>query len=107
MKNVKKFVALLIAAVLCVGYPVGITEAADWCSGSHDLELRPHITQTYTSTHNVYHNLYVDGVQAYSICTITTKITYQVVGCKNCVYEQWTKVQSSEVHSLASDPDHK
>ncbi len=107
MKNVKRFVALLIAAVLCVGYPVGITEAADWCPGSHSLELRPHITQTSTSTHKVYRNIYVDGVQAYSICTITITTTYQVVGCKNCVYEQWTKLYSDDIHSLASDPDHK
>ncbi len=107
MKNVKRFVALLIAAVLCVGYPVGITEAADWCPGSHSLELRPQKTQTFTSsTHKVYRDFYVGNEQAYSICAITVTITYQVVGCKNCVYEQWTQLYSTEAHSLEGDPDH-
>ena len=108
MKNIKKFIALLIAAVLCVGYPVGITEAVDWCPGSkHSLGLKPNETQTFTSTHNIYRNIYVDGVQVYSICTVKTTITYQVVGCKKCVYEQKTQIQRFAVHSLASDPDHK
>ena len=71
----KKAASLVMAVALCTGLATQNVDAAS-CT-SHDWRITG-IAGEYTSGsdhHKVYRNLFVDGQQVYSYCTITYKTT--------------------------------
>lgn len=102
----KKAAAIVLAVALCMGFVNQNVDAAS-CT-SHDWKIIG-IAGEYTSGsdhHKVYRNLFVDGQQVYSYCTITYKTTLYNVRCMKCG-ESTTQSEITASHSLANDPDHR
>lgn len=104
----KRIVTMMLAVIMCLAFStqkVGAEESS--CSHANKISLTEYTT-LYNTTHRVYRNLYVDGVQVYSICNVSVEQIWYKNRCPDCK-ESLPKTYGGivETHSLADDPDHK
>lgn len=104
----KQIITMALAAVMSITFSVQKVGAAE------TVKCPPHTpvnTIEYTgwsTEHKVYRNLFMNGQQLYSICTVDGTTKWYVLRCKECKAELHKDFGgTTESHSLANDPDHK
>ena len=107
MVKFKKGIAMLLLAAIFVNFPTGVAKAETTnCNHPHSSAKFSQGRGTEESRHRVYRNLYVDGVQAYSLCVVNATYDFFKIECTLCGYEQEKRTYLGATHSLANDPDH-
>ena len=102
----KKFAAVTLAITLSACFAAQNAGAAS-CPPHEHTRTFSEPGAHYTTQHRVYRNLYVDGVQAYSLCTVTNDVVLYHMYCSDCGKKLNTDQVTISKHSLANDPDHK
>ena len=110
MRLKRKAALLLMAAALCVGMPANSVGATSWSCTHWQTVARPSESVLMsTSTHKVYRNEFVAGIQTYALCEVGYYWYISVKQCTRCslVIREHDQSRDFRVHSLANDPDHK
>ncbi len=102
----KRLVTMVLALAICFGFTVQNVNAAS-CPPHTNTKTFSEPLSHWTTTHKVYRNLYVDGKQVYSVCTVSYNAVRYSIYCMDCNEKLHVDEKTIEKHSLASDPDHK
>lgn len=98
----KKLVAMIVTTTMCAVFAVQNVEAAS-CPPHNNTTTYAAPVSHWTTGHRVYRNLFVDGKQVYSWCTVSCEAVRFTLYCTDCGKRLHEEDEVYESHSLAGD----
>lgn len=102
----KRLITMVLAVIMCFGFMTQNVNAAS-CPPHTNTKTFSEPVSHWTTTHKVYRNEYVNGVQTYAICTVNYDAVRYSIYCMDCNEKLYVDDRTYEKHSLGSDPDHR